>query len=306
MGGRRRMTSGSLPVFGCIEAGGTKFVLGVVRDDGTILHTARIPTRHPSETIAAAMAFFQAHRPSIASYAAFGIASFGPVDLDRSSPLWGHVVDTPKPGWSGTDLAGPFARGFDCPVGFDTDVNGAALSEWLWGGAVGVDVATYVTVGTGIGGGAIIEGRPLHGARHPEMGHMRLKRHVEDMDFAGTCPFHGDCLEGMASGPAIVARWGASLSDLPTDHLGKRIIAYYLAQAVIAQQALLSPRRIILGGGVMDTPGLLETVREAAAALGGGYFDANPANYDNLIVAPGLGSKAGLLGALALAQRAGR
>lgn len=292
------------PLFGCIEAGGTKFVLGVARSADDVPRTHRIPTTSPQETLDAALAFFAEAEAEHGGFTAFGIASFGPVDLDRRSPAWGCITDTPKPGWSGTDLAGVFGRRFGCPVGFDTDVNGAALAESLWGACVGSDVAVYVTVGTGIGGGALVEERPLHGARHPEMGHMRPSRHPLDRDFAGTCPFHGDCLEGLASGPAIQARWGASLSDLAPDHEAHEVVAHYLAQLVVTQQALLSPRRIVLGGGVMATPGLIDRVRAEAERLAGGYFGTP--DYAALVVPPGLGDRAGLLGALALAQRAAR
>ncbi len=294
----------SEPLFGCIEAGGTKFVLGVARAHDRVLRTHRVPTTGPRETIDAALAFFDEAAREWGAYTAFGIASFGPVDLDRRSPDWGRITDTPKPGWSRIDLAGAFGAAFDCPVGFDTDVNGAALAEHLWGACVGADVATYVTVGTGIGGGALVEERPLHGARHPEMGHVYPRRHARDRDFAGICPFHGDCLEGLASGPAIQARWGCSLSDLPSDHEAHAIIASYLAQLVVTQQALLSPRRIVLGGGVMATPGLIDRVRDEAARLAGGYFGTP--DYAALVVPPGLADRAGLLGALALAQRAAR
>lgn len=294
----------SEPLFGCIEAGGTKFVLGVAHAHDRVLRTHRVPTTTPQETLDAALAFFAEAEGEFGGYTAFGIASFGPVDLDRRSSNWGRITDTPKPGWSGTDLAGAFGGRFDCPVGFDTDVNGAVLAEHLWGACVGADIATYVTVGTGIGGGALVEERPVHGGRHPEMGHIHPRRHARDRDFAGTCPFHGDCLEGLASGPAIQARWGASLSELAPDHEAHAIIAYYLAQLVVTQQALLSPRRIVLGGGVMVTGGLLDRVRTEAARLAGAYFGTH--DYAELIVPPGLGDRAGLLGALALAQRAAR
>ncbi|WP_336968970.1 ROK family protein [Sphingobium aromaticiconvertens] len=291
-------------IYGCIEAGGTKFILGIVTDTREVLATLRIPTEAPSITIPAALAFFREGAIRHGPYAAFGIASFGPVDVDRRSPSWGHLIETPKVHWSNIDLAGPFAKAFDCPVGFDTDVNGAALAESLWGAAVGADIATYITVGTGVGGGAMVEGRPIHGQRHPEMGHFRPARHPHDTRFDGICAFHGACLEGLASGPAIIARWGASLSDLPADHEAHDIIAHYLAQLVIAQQALLSPRRIIFGGGVMDTSGLLQRVRDQAAILAADYFGVATIDYDALIVSPALGDQVGLMGALALAQRA--
>ncbi len=287
------------PVYGCIEAGGTKFVLGVLSDPADTAPVARVPTTSPAETIQACLAFFDAHAPA-QGYSAFGIATFGPVDLDSLSPRWGWITETTKPGWRELDLVGPFARAFACPVAIDTDVNGAALGESRWGAAAGVGVATYLTVGTGIGGGVTIGGQPLHGALHPEMGHYSPARHPQD-DFVGICPYHGACLEGLASGPAIMARWGASLSDLPQDHPAHEIVAYYLAQSVVAQQAMLSPNRIVLGGGVMQTPGLLGRVRDAAARLGNGFFCAS-ADYEALVVDPGLGTRSGLLGALALAM----
>ena len=292
------------PVFGCIEAGGTKFVLGIASGPDDVLRTERIPTEGPGRTIDRAIAFFRAAESESGPLAAIGIASFGPVGLDPASPQWGHVLGTPKPGWSGTDLAGLFGRTFGCPIGFDTDVNGAALAETIWGAAVDTDVATYVTIGTGIGGGAMVRGRPLHGALHPEMGHIRVARHPFDLDFGGICPFHGDCLEGLASGPAIFARWGADLSTLSDADDAMTVIGHYLAQLVIAQQALLSPQRVILGGGVMATPGLIECVRAEATRLASGYFGTDADGYAKLIVAPGLGTRSGLLGALALAMQA--
>lgn len=289
-------------LYGCIEAGGTKFVLGIAREPGEILRRAVVPTSTPTETLEAALAFFRQASVELGDYAAFGIASFGPVDLNQGSPGWGHIIDTPKPGWSRVDLVGPFANAFGCPVGFDTDVNGAILAESLWGAAQDDDVALYVTVGTGIGGGAIVAGYPLHGTRHPEMGHIRLERHSGDGDFPGICPFHGACLEGLASGPAIKARWGASLSELGPEHRANDVIAFYLAQLVVAQQALFSPRRIIVGGGVAKTPELLDRVRRESERLARGYFGTE--DYARLIVQPGLGEQAGLLGGLALALRA--
>jgi fructokinase len=180
----------------------------------------------------------------------------------------------------------------------DTDVNGAALAESLWGAGSGHDVVLYFTVGTGIGGGAVIHGRTLRGEGHPEMGHIRLPRHPDDMDFAGTCPFHGCCLEGLASGPAILARWGKSLSELGADHPGHQIIAWYLAHTAVTMQAIFEPGRIVFGGGVMATPGLIERATQQASQLGGGYFRSDALQS---IVRPGLGDNAGLLGALAVA-----
>ena len=283
------------PRFGCIEAGGTKFVLGIAEAHDAVLATTRIPTTTPEDTIAAAIDWFKANGP----VDAIGIASFGPADPDPASPRWGFITETTKPGWSGTDFAGRIGRAFDVPVGFDTDVNGAALAESRWGAAQGDDVAVYFTVGTGIGGGAIINGAPLHGAQHPEMGHILPRRHPDDMDFPGVCPFHSDCFEGLVSGPAIKARWGASLSELPADHPAHKTVAWYLGQLAMAVQAVLSPRRILFGGGVMATPGLLEAIRNEAMRLAKDYVTI-------IIEPPALGDQAGLLGGLALAQAAFR
>ncbi len=278
-----------------VEAGGTKFIVGVGDASRHIHARTRIDTTRPEETVPAAIDWLRAQG---GDYAAVGIASFGPLDLDRTSPTWGHITRTTKPHWSDADIAGPFARAFACPVAIDTDVNGAALAEWKWGAGQGTTSTLYLTVGTGVGGGAVVGGRLVHGVSHPEMGHIRMPRHPADTGFAGHCPFHGDCLEGLAAGPSIVARWGASLSDLPADHIGHDIIAWYLAQAVQTFQAILEPARIVLGGGVMQTAGLLDRVRAIAWEHGGGYYAGD---CRTTLVNPGLGHDAGLLGALALA-----
>ena len=289
------------PLYACIEAGGTKFVAGLVASPDDVRETARFPTTTPAATLAAVTRWMADAITRHGPVRAAGIASFGPLALDRGTPDWGHITATPKPGWAGTDLAGAIASALAVPVGFDTDVNGAALAEARWGAGIGQRIAVYATIGTGIGGGAVVAGQPLYGLSHPEMGHIRVSRHPGDTDFAGTCPFHGDCLEGLASGPAIIMRWGMSLSELSADHPGQDIIAYYIAQLAINLQAMMEPGRIILGGGVMATPGLLERVQRAAAWLGAGYFKGDVAR---VIVAPGLGARAGLLGALALAMDA--
>lgn len=279
-----------------VEAGGTKFIVGVGDTSRQIHARTRIATTRPEDTIPAAVEWLRARGDD---YVAVGIASFGPLDLDRASPTWGHITRTAKPHWSGADIAGPFARAFGCAVAIDTDVNGAALAEWRWGAGQGAATVLYLTVGTGIGGGAVVGGRLVHGLSHPEMGHIRMPRHPADADFPGHCPFHGDCLEGLAAGPSIIARWGVSLSDLSADHPAHDIIAWYLAQASQTFRAVLDPARIILGGGVMSTPGLLDRVRAHVGSLWGGYFPGNP---DDIIVPPALGPDTGLLGALALVR----
>lgn len=287
------------PLFGCIEAGGTKFIVGIVGGPDDIRETIRIDTTTPEQTIGATVDWLKAAEERHGSLCAIGIASFGPIELDRQANNWGHITATTKPGWSNTDFAARMAREMLARVGFDTDVNGAAFAEAQWGAGVGQKVSVYLTIGTGIGGGAIIDGRSLHGLSHPEMGHIRPQRHKDDLNFAGICPFHGDCLEGLASGPAIKARWGKSLSELPIDHTAHDIIAFYIAQMVVTLQSIMEPGRVILGGGVMGTPGLIERVQDSADKLGSSYFRGKA---HVIIVPPALGERAGLLGALALAQ----
>lgn len=286
-------------LYGCIEAGGTKFIAGIAASPDDIRETARFDTTNPDETIGATIAWFKASQERHGALQSIGIASFGPLELDRAAADWGHITATTKPGWSNSSFGERVARELRLPVGFDTDVNGAALAEARWGAGRGQAVSVYITIGTGIGGGAIVDGKPLHGLSHPEMGHIRPLRHPDDLDFAGICPFHRDCMEGLASGPAIKARWGASLSELPAEHPGHDIIAWYLAQIVVTLQSIMEPGRVILGGGVMGTPGLLDKIKQQAATLGGGYFRGQARE---IIVLPALGDKAGLLGGLALAQ----
>jgi fructokinase len=287
--------------YGALEAGGTKIVCAVGTGPGDIRAETSLPTTAPAETIAAALAFFAARSP----LAALGIAAFGPLDLDPVSPTWGFVTTTPKPGWAGTDLAGPFRRALGVSVGFDTDVNGAALAEHRWGAGQGADPFVYLTVGTGVGGGALVHGRIVHGLVHPEMGHLRVPREPTDR-FPGACPFHGDCLEGLASGVAIARRWGAPAETLPADHPAWDLEARYLALGLVAIIAVLSPRRLCVGGGVMAAAHLLPRLRRDVVALLGGYVDAAAlrGGIDDYIVAPALGDRAGVLGALALAAGA--
>ncbi|OSZ70842.1 fructokinase [Sphingomonas sp. IBVSS1] len=287
----------NIPLLAGIEAGGTKFVLAVGHAPDAITARHVIPTRTPAETLAEASAWFAAQ----GAIAAMGIASFGPVALDRASPRWGHITNTPKPGWADCDLAGHFARSLGVPVGFDTDVNGAALAEaWLGAGRDAGSLA-YVTIGTGVGGGLILDGQLVHGAAHPEMGHMLPRRPANDADFPGICPHHGDCLEGLVCGPAIIARWGQPLSGLPADHPGHAIIADYLAQLCHTLIATTAVEIIVLGGGVMNTPGLIDRVRARTDTLGNAYF---PGTGRHRILPPALADNSGITGALLLAQAA--
>jgi fructokinase len=285
--------------YGGLEAGGTKWVCGAGTgpDD---LDVSVFPTGDPASTIAQAIAFFRELPP----VDALGVGSFGPVDLDRRSPRYGTITTTPKPGWSGTDLVGTLSSELGVPVGFDTDVNAAALGERRWGAAQGLDTFCYITVGTGIGGGVVADGAPVHGLIHPELGHIRIPHDRARDPFDGSCPFHGDCFEGLASGTAMEARWGRPPHEL-TDEAAWRLEAEYLALGVIAVLGALSPQRVVLGGGVAKAPGLLPLVHERVVELAGGYFDApelGTAGIAGFLVPPGLADRSGVLGALELAR----
>jgi fructokinase len=235
---------------------------------------------------------------------AVGIASFGPVELRPEHDQFGHVTVTPKPGWSGADVVGPIAIALDVPVGFDTDVNGAAMGEGRWGAGRGLSTFVYVTVGTGIGGGAMTDGVPAHGLGHPEMGHINVRRHPED-DLDGLCPFHGDCLEGLASGPAVEARFGAPGDQLSGAEAAEaiEIEAFYLAQLAQDLVYTLAPERVIIGGGVSQMPGLLDLIGSALVGRLGGY-PGRPEHARGFVVPPTLGAHSGLAGALVLAEAA--
>ncbi|MCO6453195.1 MAG: ROK family protein [Caldilineales bacterium] len=287
--------------FGGIEAGGTKFVCAVGGGPDDIRAEERFPTTTPDETIGRAIAFFEAQAKQV-ELAAIGIASFGPVDPNPTSPTFGSITTTPKPGWANADLAGAIGRAFGVPIGFDTDVNGAALGEHRWGAAQGLDTFIYLTIGTGVGGGGMIGGKLMHGLVHPEMGHIRPPRGWDNGDFPGICPYHGDCLEGLCCGPALAARWGQPAETLPSDHPAWATQAEYLALALVNFICTLSPQRIILGGGVMGEQQLFPMIRQRVQALLNGYVQS-PAIIDRIdeyIVPPGLGNQAGVLGAMAL------
>ena len=291
-------------LWGGIEAGGTKFVCAVGAGPDDIRAMERIPTTTPEATIGAALAFFQAQRRQLGPLSALGIASFGPVELHPESPKYGFITSTAKPGWRDTDVVGAFRRGLDLPVGFDTDVNGAALGEYQWGAAQGLDTFIYLTVGTGIGGGGLINGRLMRGLLHPEMGHFRLPRDPRTDPFPGGCPFHGDCFEGLASGPAMEKRWGQRAESLSADHPAWALEAHYIALALSSYICTVSPQRIILGGGVMAQRHLFPLVHAGVRQVLNDYIQA-PALTEHIasyIVPPALGDRSGVLGALALAR----
>lgn len=290
-------------MFGGIEAGGTKFICGIGTSPAD-LEVAQFPTSSPEITLAAVIEFFKSAKVALR---AIGIGSFGPIDPNPQSPHYGHITSTPKAGWANFDLAGTVRDALQLPVAFDTDVNAAMLGEARWGAARGLSDAIYLTIGTGIGGGALVHGELVHGLVHPEMGHLRLPHDRVRDAFTGICPFHGDCLEGLASGPAIQARWGAIATTLPPDHPAWALEAQYLAYALNNLAITLSPQRILLGGGVMQQSHLFDLVRAEFAQLLNGYV-RHPELLEHLeryIQPPQLGARAGILGTIALAERAG-
>ena len=297
----------SSPLIAAIEAGGTKFNLALGTGPHDVRATARIPTTTPQETMTAVLQWFEAAAREHGAFQAIGVGCFGPLELDPARPAYGYITSTPKPGWQQTDIVGPLHARFDVPVGFDTDVNAAALGESLWGAGQGVDPLVYLTIGTGVGGGAIIHGRPLHGLLHPEMGHLQVPAPSTPgvVDSRCQCPFHDSCLEGYISGPAIAARWGAKAETLPAGHPAWAEVAETLARGLVSIITTLAPRRIILGGGVMEGPGVLEAVRAAVLRQLNGYLQV-PAltdDMDHYLVPPGLGQRSGVLGAIALGRQ---
>lgn len=284
-------------LYGGIEAGGTKFVCVVGTGPGEIVDRSRIDTTDPTATLGECLEFFARHEP----IRSLGIASFGPLELRRAQADYGHITSTPKPGWSGTDLVGPFEERFGVPVAIDTDVSGAALAEVRWGAARGLHNAVYITVGTGIGGGAVVNGRPLAGLVHPEMGHVSIERIPED-EFPGVCPFHGDCFEGLACGPAIEARWGRPAETVDDTERLVEIEALTIAAGLRQIVYVLAPERIVLGGGVSKLPGLHERVNASLVDQMSDYA-VMAGHRSGFVVPPGLGDDAGVSGALALAMR---
>ncbi len=290
-------------LYGGIEAGGTKFVCAVGTGSGEILAQVQFPTTTPDATLRQAVDFFRRQPAPVVSV---GIGSFGPVDLNPASPTFGQITTAPKPGWQDIDIAGQVRAQLGVPTRLDTDVNAAAFGEYRWGAAQGLDTFLYLTIGTGVGGGGMAGGRLLHGMVHPEMGHMRIPHDREQDPFDGVCPHHGDCLEGLATGPAIERRWGKRGSDLPPDHPAWPLEAHYLALGVANLILVISPQRVILGGGVMHQAQLFPSIRREVKALLAGYVRAPEIleRIEEYIVPPALGDCAGVLGAIALAQEA--
>ena len=288
-------------LFGTLEAGGTKMVLSIGNEQNELIEQTSIPTEAPEKTIPAMIDWFRDKR-----IAALGIGTFGPVDLKKDSPTYGWITKTPKPGWSDKPLLPPMQEALGVPALIDTDVNAAALAEWKLGAAKGLNSCLYVTVGTGIGAGLVVEGKLVHGLVHPEFGHMLLRQEKEDPAPDGFCPYHKGCLEGLAAGPAIEKRWGRKAYDLPEDHEAWNLEAAYLAQMCMDAVCGFSPEKIILGGGVMQQKHLFPLIRKKTMELLNGYVQAKEIleEIDSYIVEPGLGTKSGATGALLLAKQA--
>ena len=285
--------------FGALEAGGTKMVCAIGNENGEITERISIPTETPDKTLPAIAEFFK--RKDIK---ALGIGCFGPIDVHRDSPTYGYITTTPKLAWKNCNIVGYLQDILKVPVGFDTDVNGSMLGEATWGCARGLDTAIYITIGTGVGVGVLANGKLLHGMLHPEAGHLLLTPHPEDT-YKGKCPFHGTCLEGMAAGPAIEDRWGKKAYDLADNPKVWEFESYYIAQALVDYILILSPQKIILGGGVMHQEQLMPMIRSQVEKLLNGYLDTKELHdLENYIVLPSLNDNQGIMGALKLAMDA--
>lgn len=288
-------------LLGALEAGGTKMVLSLGDENGNITERTSLPTTTPEETMPRIIDFFKQY-----DIDALGVGSFGPVDLDENSPTYGYITTTPKLLWGNYPLRPKLLEALGVPVGFDTDVNVAAISEHALGAARGLSSCLYVTIGTGVGGGVVIDNKILHGLIHPELGHMIMRPHPEDPLPEGSCPFHKGCLEGMGSGTAIEARWHQKAATLPDDHIAWEIEAHYLGQMCANAVLMYSPHRIVLGGGVMHKLHLFPMVRRATQEFLNGYVKLPELGerIDEYIVPPALGDNAGAVGALLVAADA--
>lgn len=285
-------------LYGSIEAGGTKFVCAIGNEDLEIVERVSYPTTTPEETMSSVIEFFSQYQEELV---AIGVGSFGPIDIHKDSETYGYITSTPKLAWQNFDFVGTLKKSFDVPVAWTTDVNAAAYGEYVFGNGKGLSSVVYYTIGTGVGGGALQDGRFIEGFSHPEMGHMMIVPHSDD-DFKGNCPFHGNCLEGMAAGPAIEKRSGRKGQDIPADDPIWEIEAEYIAQCAYNTTLMLSPDVIIFGGGVMKQRHMVEKVHQAFKRLLNNYVKTP--SLDKYIVTPALEDNAGTLGCLALAKNA--
>ncbi len=283
-------------MLGAVEAGGTNFVCAIGDESGKIIERIQIPTTVPEETMPKVIEFFKGHQLE-----AIGVGSFGPLNLDKESPRYGYITSTPKPGWRNYPIVRTLENEFGIPIGFNTDVNAAALGEAIYGAAKGLDSCLYITIGTGIGAGAVVQGKLLQGLSHPEMGHILVRRHPQD-EYRGKCPYHRDCLEGLAAGPAIEERWGAKGVDLVDRPEVWELQGYYIAQALMQYVLILSPKKIILGGGIMHQKQLFPSIYKHLKEFIADYVVLP--ELSDYIVSPGLGDDAGITGSLILAQQA--
>lgn len=287
-------------LIGGIEAGGTKMVCAVGDENGVIRDRVSFPTRQPKETFEDMISYYRNW-----DIQALGVGCFGPLDLNKASETYGYITRTPKAGWENCDVVGTFRNALNVPVGFDTDVNGAILGEVTWGAAKGAESAIYITVGTGVGVGVYVNGGLLHGLVHPEGGHILIERHPKDT-YKGRCPFHGNCIEGLASGPAVEERWGRKGIELADRDEVWELEAYYVAQAITDYIMVYSPQKIILWGGIMHQEKLFGMIRKEVQRLLNGYVShkAILENIDDYIVPPALGEDPGIMGAIKLGLNA--
>lgn len=292
-------------LYGGVEAGGTKFVCCVASGPNQIVEEVRFATTTPDETLKKVVQFFQPYVDA-GKVKTIGVGCFGPLDLDPESPTYGFITATPKIHWSNTDVRGTLRRHLaNAGVAIDSDVNAAAVGEHVWGASRGQDPSLYLTIGTGIGGGYLKDGKPLIGLQNLEMGHIRIPHNQELDPFEGSCPFHGDCFEGLASGPAIEKRLGMAGAIVPESDPFWDLEVEYIASALMNYILTLSPRKIVLGGGVMQRSFLLPKIRNRVCVLLNDYVTSKVIleNIDQYIVPPGLGNQAGSMGAIAMAMR---
>ncbi|MGB5895489.1 MAG: ROK family protein [Ignavibacteriaceae bacterium] len=293
-----------MSLYGGIEAGGTKFVCAIGSSPEDLQNEVRFETTSPKETINRTLEYFKEQNLK-EKLLSIGIGAFGPVELNRDSSNYGFITSTPKPGWNNINIYGLIKEELKIPVGFNTDVNAAALGEYEWGAGQGLNNFIYLTIGTGIGGGAIINGRLLHGLQHPEMGHIFIPQDIKADPYKGNCPFHKNCFEGLASGPAMKNRWGKSPEDLNKNHKAWDLEVQYISLALTNYICTLSPERIIIGGGIMEQKNLLPLIHSSVKKMLNNYIHMEEFtdNIEKYIVLPSLGKKAGILGALVLAKK---
>jgi fructokinase len=294
------------PIYGAVEAGGTKFVCMVAKDERNIISETRISTTNPQETLDTVFSFFHKTCTNLSqTLTSIGLASFGPVDLNPVSETFGSITATPKLKWLNTPILSKFEKEFKVPIAFDTDVDAAAIGEGIWGAGLGLSDFIYVTIGTGIGGGCMVNGAPVHGLIHPELGHMLIPHNFSKDPYQGCCPFHQDCFEGLATGPAIQARYGIPAERLHPDHPAWELEAQYIAAGLHNLMLTLSPQKIILGGGVMQQAHLFPMIRQKLSKSINNYagYSKYFKNLNEMIIPPALGTRSGILGALAMAQQ---